>query len=80
MMSVAVVCVMALAAGFVSCDPNKTQCWKITVEFQNGQSEVYYFWGDGLQSDAQLNEYGKLPGIKRTSKTQAFLSQSDCHN
>jgi len=72
-------CLMAVSAAFISCDPNKTQCWKITVEFQTGQTEEYYFWGDGMESDAQLDQYGKLPGIKRVSKVQTFMSQSDCH-
>lgn len=66
------------AATFSSCNPDAIQCWKITVSFQTGTTQVYYFWGDGMQSDAQLETYQRLPGIKSVSKEQTFLSESDC--
>ena len=67
-------------AAFVgtACNPDAVQCWQITVEFTNGSSATYYYWGDGKQSDAQIDTYAQMPGVKRATKTQAFLSESDC--
>ena len=69
-----------VVAAFVgtSCNPDAVQCWIITVEFTNGSSATYYYWGDGKQSDLQIDTYAQMPGVKRAGKTQAFLSQSDC--
>jgi len=61
-----------------SCNTDKTQCWKIYVEFQSGQSQEYYFWGSGIESDAQMKIYEQMPDIKTIRKEQTFRSESDC--
>ena len=78
-MSLAAVAVMALAAGFTSCDPNKEQCWKITLTRPDGGQVVeYYYYGNGVDSDAQLELLASsMPGYKAT-KTQTFLSKDNC--
>jgi hypothetical protein len=78
-MSLAAVSVMALAAGFTSCDPNKEQCWKITLTSPDGGQVVeYYYYGNGVDSDAQLELLASsMPGYKAT-KTQTFLSKDNC--
>ncbi|MBQ8939693.1 MAG: hypothetical protein IJ047_05665 [Paludibacteraceae bacterium] len=78
-MSLAAVAVMALAAGFTSCDPNKEQCWKITLTSPDGGQVVeYYYYGNGVDSDAQLELLASsMPGFKAT-KTQTFLSKDNC--
>ena len=78
-MSLAAVSVMALAAGFTSCDPNKEQCWKITLTSPDGGQVVeYYYYGNGVDSDAQLELLASsMPGFKAT-KTQTFLSKDNC--
>ena len=72
------VALFVATVAFTSCDPNKTQCWKITVELQNGQKSEYLFWGDGMQSDAQMDMYQQVPDIKSVRKEQTFLSEQDC--
>ena len=78
-MSLAAVAVMALAAGFTSCDPNKEQCWKITLTSPDGGQVVeYYYYGNGVDSEAQLELLASsMPGYKAT-KTQTFLSKDNC--
>ena len=78
-MSLAAVAVMALTAGFTSCDPNKEQCWKITLTSPDGGQVVeYYYYGSGVDSDAQLELLASShPGYKAT-KTQTFLSKDNC--
>ena len=78
-MSLAAVAVMALAAGFVSCDPNKAQCWKLVVTFQNGATQIEYFYGTGVEADVRLESFVKTGGVKSTHREQAFLSQENCH-
>lgn len=75
---VAMFAACAMAFTFTSCNPNGVQCWKIFVEFSNGTSATYYFWGDGEQADLQIENYAKLPGVSKTGRTQTFLSESDC--
>jgi hypothetical protein len=47
-------------------------------EFQSGQSQEYYFWGSGIESDAQMKIYEQMPDIKTIRKEQTFLSEQDC--
>ena len=74
-----IACAVALTAlVFTSCDPNKEQCWKITVVTEAGTA-TYYYYGNGVDSDAQLDIYRQMPGVKSTSKAQTFLSKDNCH-
>ena len=61
-----------------SCDPNKEQCWKIIVTSETGTTE-YYYYGSGVDSDAQIDIYAKMPGVKSARKEQTFLSKDNCH-
>lgn len=76
--AVAACCVLALSATFVSCDPNKAQCWKMTIVMQNDVTEEFYFYGTGVESDAQLELYYQA-GAKSVKKEQTFLSRDNCH-
>ncbi len=78
-MSLAAVCMLAVSASFVSCDPNKAQCWKLTVTYQNDQTEEFYFYGTGVEADAQLEMYQQTGGVKRTHREQTFMSKENCH-
>ena len=78
-MSVAAVCVLALAAGFVSCDPNKAQCWKLTATFPQGGTQEMYFYGTGVEADAQL-EILHQAGANKVQREQTFLSQENCYS
>ena len=71
--------VFALATlAFTSCDPNKEQCWKMTIVSDAGEV-IYYYYGNGVDSDAQLELLASShPGYKAT-KEQTFLSESNCH-
>jgi len=70
---------LAMGALLTSCNTENSQCWKISVTYEGGKSSTYYFWGTGAESDAQLKQYEKIPGITRVGKEQAlFVSQSDC--
>lgn len=74
------VSLFALATlAFTSCDPNKEQCWKMTVTTDEG-SVTYYYYGNGVDSDAQLDLYAQMPGVKSARKEQTFLSKDNCHN
>jgi len=77
-MTVAAVCVLALAAGFVSCDPNKAQCWKLVATFPSGQQQIMYFYGTGVEADAQL-ELMHQAGANKIHREQTFLSKENCH-
>ena len=75
-----VLCTLSLCAVlFASCDPNKEQCWKITLTSPDGGQVVeYYYYGNGVDSDAQLDLLASsMPGFKAT-KTQTFLSKDNC--
>lgn len=63
-----------------SCDPNKEQCWKITLTSDTGGPVIeYYYYGNGVDSDAQLEILASShPGYKAT-KEQTFLSKDNCH-
>ena len=78
MMSVAAVCVLALAAGFVSCDPNKAQCWKLIATYPEGNTEEQYFYGTGVEADAQLEIFVRA-GANKVRREQTFLSVGNCH-
>ena len=71
--------VFALATlAFTSCDPNKEQCWKMTIVSDAG-TVIYYYYGNGVDSDAQLELLASShPGFKAT-KVQTFLSKENCH-
>ncbi len=71
-------CLLAVSAAFVSCDPNKAQCWKMSVTYQGGQTAEYYFYGTGVEADAQLELYVKAGAIQ-TRREQTFLSRDNCH-
>ena len=77
-MSVAAVCVFALAAGFVSCDPHKAQCWKLVATFPSGQQQVEYFYGTDTEADARL-EILHQAGANQIHREQTFLSKENCH-
>lgn len=77
-MLAAACCMLALSATFVSCDPNKTQCWRLEVTSEEGLTVEYYFWGTGVEADAQLEVYHRA-GAKRVYREQTFLSQENCH-
>jgi hypothetical protein len=77
-MSLAAVAVMALAAGFVSCDPNKTQCWLLIATFPQGGTQEMYFYGSGVEADAQL-EILHQAGATKIERKQTFLSKENCH-
>lgn len=75
-----IACVVAMTAlAFTSCDPNKAQCWKITLEYKDGgkQTEEFYFWGTGVESDAMIEQYASATGA-RVTKQQTFLSKENC--
>lgn len=72
-------CMLALSAAFVSCDPNKAQCWKLSVTSQDDITVEYLFYGTGVEADAQLEMYVKMGGVKRTHREQTFLSKENCH-
>lgn len=61
-----------------SCDPNKEQCWKLTIGYPTGQTEVHYFYGTGIEADAQLEVYHRA-GANSVDRKQAFLSKDNCH-
>ena len=72
--------VFALATlAFTSCDPNKTQCWKMTIVSDAG-TVIYYYYGDGVDSDAQLDIWSQVPGLKSAKKESTFLSKDNCHD
>ena len=77
-MSLAAVAVMALAASFVSCDPNKAQCWLLTVSFQEGQTQQEYFYGTAVEADVRL-EFFHQAGAISVRREQTFLSEQNCH-
>ena len=81
MISLMAVCMVAVAAGLSSCDPNKEQCWKITLTSRTtGQATEYYYYGNGVDSDAEIERLAQMnPGCSAT-KTQAFLSRENCKN
>ena len=62
-----------------SCDPNKVQCWKLNVKYSDGKSMEYYFYGSGVEADAQLEIY-RLAGATQIGREQTFRSKNDCHN
>ena len=72
-------CMLALSAAFVSCDPNKAQCWLLSVTMQDDTKVEYYFYGTGVEADAQLEVYARTGGVKRTHREQSFLSKENCH-
>lgn len=78
-MSVAVICMMAVAAGLVSCDPNKTQCWLLQATFPSGQVQEMYFWGSGDEADVELEKMHQA-GANKIHREAAGKSKSDCHN
>lgn len=78
-MSVAVICMMAVAAGMVSCNPNKTQCWLLRGTWPNGSTQEMYFYGSGDEADAQL-EIMHQNGANKIHREAAGKSKSDCHN
>lgn len=71
-------CMLAMSAALVSCDPNKAQCWKLQVTSQDDVTVEYYFYGTGVEADAQLEIYHQA-GAKRVSREQTFLSRENCH-
>lgn len=70
-------CMLAMSAALVSCDPNKAQCWKLYVGFDNGKSAEYYFYGTGVEADAQLELYHQA-GANTIRREQTFLSKENC--
>jgi len=66
------------AALMTSCkDINAVQCWEITWENKTtGATGMYYFWGDGQQSDKELERVGSVVG--KATKRQTTKSKSDC--
>ncbi len=79
-MTAAALCMLAISASFVSCDPNKAQCWKMKVTLQDGTSREYFFYGTGAEADAQMDVYQKTGGVKQVSHEQTFMSKEDCKN
>lgn len=71
-------CLLAVSAAFVSCDPNKAQCWKMVVTYPGDKTEEYYFYGTGVEADAQLELYHQAGAIK-LHREQTFLSKENCH-
>lgn len=72
-------CMLALSATFVSCDPNKAQCWLITVTLQDSTTEEHYFYGTGIEADAQMELYHQALDAKSVRREQTFLSKDNCH-
>lgn len=70
-------CIMALTASLVSCNPDKTQCWKLIAVFDDKTQESY-FWGSGVEADAQLEIYHRA-GANTIRREQTFLSKENCH-
>lgn len=68
---------LALSAALVSCDPNKAQCWKLTVTYPEGNSIESYFYGTGVEADAALEVYYKA-GATKVHREQTFLSKENC--
>ncbi len=72
---IAVLCACALT----SCtDPNKEQCWEITITYANNATATYLFWADGDTSDAYLKKLALSPDVKTASKMSTFVSEGDC--
>ena len=78
LMSLMAVCMMAVAFGLTSCDPNKAQCWKMSVTYESGQTEEFYFYGTDVEADAQLEIYHKAGAVK-VGREQTFMSEQNCH-
>lgn len=70
----AIVC----AAFMTSCkDINAVQCWEITWEnTKTGATGTYYFWGNGEQSDKEIDRVGSLLG--KAGKKQTTKDKADC--
>ncbi len=60
-----------------SCDPNKAQCWKLQVTYEDNKVTEYLFYGTGDEADAQLEIYHRA-GAKKIHREQTFLSKEDC--
>lgn len=71
-------CLLAVSAAFVSCDPHKAQCWKLTVGYPSGSTEVSYFYGTDVEAEAQLEVYHQA-GANSLRHEQTFLSEDNCH-
>ena len=71
-------CMLAMSSALVSCDPNKAQCWKLIATYPGGQTEETYFYGTGIEADAQLEIYHRAGAVK-IQREQTFLSQENCH-
>ena len=71
-------CMLAAGAALVSCDPHKAQCWKMSVTYESGQTEEFYFYGTDVEADAQLEIYHQAGAVK-IGREQAFLSEKNCH-
>ena len=71
-------CMLAMSATLVSCDSNKAQCWKLQITDQNNVTVEHFFYGTGVEADAQLEIYHQA-GAKSVRREQTFLSQENCH-
>lgn len=79
LMSFAVITMMVVAAGLVSCNPNKTQCWLLKATFPSGKTTEMYFYGSGDEADAQL-ELMHQAGANTVHRESTSKSKSDCTN
>jgi len=66
------------AALMTSCkDKDAIQCWEITWENKTtGDTGTYYFWGDGKQSDVEIDRVGSIMG--KATKKQTSKDKADC--
>lgn len=77
LISFAVITMMVVAAGLVSCNPNKTQCWLLKATFPSGKTQEMYFYGSGDEADAQL-ELMHQAGANQIHRESTSKSKSDC--
>ena len=78
-MLAAACCMLALSASLVSCNPDKTQCWKLSVTSEDGKVTEHFFYGTGTEADAQLEVYHRA-GATKVHREQTFLSEENCKN
>ena len=50
----------------------------MSVTYESGQTEVFYFYGTDVEADAQLEIYHQAGAVK-IGREQAFLSEKNCH-
>lgn len=50
----------------------------MSVTYESGQTEEFYFYGTDVEADAQLEIYHKAGAVK-VGREQTFMSEQNCH-